>query len=126
MNRPASFARNATAIAIIITCCAATRLHAQGGAATLGAIDSLLMNSRFRDAAAALDKWERDNVNRITPAQRATALLLHARMNTNADSARALYLQLSLGYPSSPEAPVAFLRLGQIAFAAGDTARARR
>ncbi|MEO5510190.1 MAG: SPOR domain-containing protein [Longimicrobiales bacterium] len=131
MNRRAAFVRT-TLIAAFMTAfaCASTTapaLHAQGATATnpLAAIDSLLAHSRFRDAAAALDKWERDNSNRITPAQRATALLLRARMITNADSARALYLQISLGYPSSPEAPIAFLRLGQIAHAAGDMTRAR-
>lgn len=92
--------------------------------ATLASVDSLIAHSRFRDATAALDQWDRDHANRITPAERATALLLHARLTQPADSARLLYLALSLGYPSSPEAPVALLRLGQIAAATEDSLRA--
>ena len=51
--------------AAVTTACT-TPLHAQS--ADLAAIDSLVAHSRFRDAAAALAKWERDNASRITPA----------------------------------------------------------
>jgi cell division septation protein DedD len=99
--------------------------HAQATTISLGAIDTLLARSRFRDAAAALDAWEREHATSITTAERATALLLRARMTQEGDSARAVYLTLSLGYPSSPEAPVAMLRLGQLAAASGDVVRAK-
>jgi hypothetical protein len=95
-----------------------------GRAPSLAAIDSLVAHTHFREANNALDRWEREHVNSVTPAQRATALLLRGRMTLSADSARPYYVQLSIGYPSSPEAPAAFLKLGQIAVASNDTDRA--
>ncbi len=117
-------------LAILFACMVipTAALRAQGnnaaGEAGLAAIDSLIARSRFRDAVTALDRWERGNAAQIKPAQRATALLLRARLTVDADSARSLYESLSLGYPSSPEAAVALLRLGQLAHARNDMTRA--
>ncbi len=97
--------------------------HAQTPRA-LETIDTLIARSRFREAATALDRWERDNAAKATDADRAVALLLRARMTTDGDSARSVYTSLSLGYPSSPEAAIALFRLGQHAVASNDNARA--
>lgn len=117
----ATFALVCAGVAVMVP----ARASAQATSISLGAIDTLLARSRFRDAAAALDAWEREHVSRITAAERATALLLRARMTQDGDSARSVYQSLSLGYPSSPEAPVALLRLGQLAAASGDAVRAK-
>ena len=87
----------------------------------LAAVDSLIAQSRFREATAALDRWETENA--ASP-RRAAGLLLRARMQMNGDSARSLYLAIAQGYPSSAEAPVALLRLAQHSLVVNDTARA--
>jgi hypothetical protein len=112
----------ATIAIVAASLSSAAPLHAQAG--ELAAIDSLISSSRFRDASAALDRWERANATTVTPAERATAMLLRARLIQDGDSARDMYMSLSLTYPSTPEAAVALLRLGQIAFTADDRTRA--
>jgi cell division septation protein DedD len=121
-------------IAIMSALALGVALHgpvsAQGDATTLDRIDSLVARSRFRDAVAALDAWERAHTgskttaSRATSADRARALMLRARLTQSSDSVRTIYVDLAASYPSSPEAPIALLRLAQLAYAEDDTLRA--
>lgn len=56
------------------------------------------------------------------PRETATALYLRARLAVDA-AAEEDYLAVALGYPTSPHAPDALLRLGQLLLAAGEPAR---
>jgi hypothetical protein len=113
-------------VALALHCAVPAVLHAQSAAAReLTRIDALVASSRFSSAAASLDAWSQQYGSSADADARSAAALLRARITTDADSARTLYLALALGYPSSAEAPVAFLRLAQIAFAQNDRLRAR-
>ena len=91
---------------------------------SLASIDSLLSRSRFREATAALDAWDRALTTKVPAADRAAALMMRARMAGQGDKARDLYFEISSSYPSSREAAVALLRLAQLAVAENDTLRA--
>jgi hypothetical protein len=97
-------------------------LHAQSP--ELLRIDSLLAQSRFTDARAALQQWQLRGSAKPGEGDVAYALMLRARLAPRADSALAAWLELALGHPSSRLAPEALLRLGQGYAALGQHERA--
>jgi cell division septation protein DedD len=127
--------------ALLCLCVASVQVAAQGdaragsaGNAALDNIESLIARSRFRDAAAALDAWENAHprgaaergrkAEQVSAADRAHAMMLRARLTQSADSVRTIYVDLASSYPASAEAPIALLRLAQLAVAEDDTLRA--
>jgi cell division protein FtsN len=113
---------------IIIACtlilCAAA-VHAQAG--PLDRVQNLIAAGRLTEARNTLAQWDRDNADASSsalPDDRARALYLGGVLNTDAKAAEDAFIGVVLGYPSSPVAPQALLRLGQSFFAAGETARA--
>jgi cell division septation protein DedD len=127
--------------AVLCLCIASVQVAAQGdaragsaGNAALDNIESLIARSRFRDAAAALDAWENAHprgaaergrkAEQVSAADRAHAMMLRARLTQSADSVRTIYVDLASSYPASAEAPIALLRLAQLAVAEDDTLRA--
>jgi cell division septation protein DedD len=85
--------------------------------------DSLLNAGQYALARTALTEWQRANpiTAKVDAAQRARSHYLSARLSTDAEQARQLYLMIALSHPTAREAPDALLRLGQSFLAAGDT-----
>lgn len=94
-------------------------------AATLDRVDSLIADARYDEARAALQTWwsARDNAN-APGAERARALMSRARLTADPAAAEEDFLAIVFGYPHSPQAPEALLRLGQGLLATGDPTRA--
>lgn len=84
--------------------------------------ESLLQEGDVAAARVALaDAWAEG----VPPAQLAPrAYLLRARLATDPDAAVSDYLAVALGHPTSREAPVALVRLGQAMLELGQPARA--
>jgi hypothetical protein len=107
----------------------------RGGAAqvdaTLRRIEELAGSGRFTEARATLQRWNLENpeTRTLDGDTRAHALLLGARLAVDPAAATEQYLAVVLGYPFSPRAAEALLRLGQGLVAranAGDRAAAPR
>lgn len=99
--------------------------------ATLRRIEELAGSGRFTEARATLERWNRQNPESraLDGDIRAHALLLGARLAVDPRIATENYLALALGYPFSPRAAEALLRLGQGLVAqagGGDRAAATR
>lgn len=75
-------------------------------------IDSLITGDRLAEARAALAAWERTATD-APGADRATAGILRGRLATTWKEAEEAYLTTAVGYPVTPQAPQALLRLGQ-------------
>lgn len=92
---------------------------------SLAGVDSLVTAGDYDAARAALDRWwsARDRFD-VPGSDMAHALLLRARLQPDPAAAESDYLALVLGYPASPLAPAALLRLGQGLLATGDASRA--
>jgi cell division protein FtsN len=87
----------------------------------------MIATGRLTEARNTLNAWERDNGNPLseaTPDDRARALYLTGALSTDAKAAEDAFIGVVLGYPSSPVAPDALLRLGQSLYAAGENDRA--
>lgn len=98
---------------------------AAGQVPTLPRIDSLVTAGDYDAARAALDRWwsARESFD-VPGSDMARALMLRAKLQMDPAEAESDYLALVLGYPASPLAPEALLRLGQALLATGDASRA--
>jgi tetratricopeptide (TPR) repeat protein len=107
---------------------ALTLLAAAGTAgaqdAVLARVETLLATGRLTEARATLERWNQEHPesSAVDPDVRAHALLLAARVAVDADAAEGALLAVALGYPRSPHAPEALLRLGQARATAADVA----
>lgn len=92
---------------------------------TLDGVDSLVAAGSYEWARATLKQWwsARESFD-VPGSDRARALLLRGRLAPDIDAAEPDYLALVLGYPNSPHAPEALLRLGQGLLGAGEADRA--
>ncbi len=92
---------------------------------TLDRVDSLVTAGEYDRARDILDRWwsARDEFE-IPGSDKARALMLRAQLAPDLETAEPDYLAIVLGYPTSPHAPEALLRLGQGLLAAGDATRA--
>lgn len=99
-------------------------------AAPVGAQSDLLRDAEARLAEGDLDSaralvrqwWAADDRGR-TGGERARGLHLRARLAVDARAAEEDYMALALGHPTSPQTPLALLRLGQLLLALGEPAR---
>jgi cell division protein FtsN len=99
--------------------------HAQDR--TLERVHNMIATGRLTEARNTLTEWQRENGDPgsdATPDDRARALYLTGALSTDAKAAEDAFIGVVLGYPSSPVAPEALLRLGQSFYAAGETDRA--
>lgn len=92
---------------------------------TLERVDSLVTAGHYDEARSVLDQWwsARDEFE-VPGSDMARALMLRAQLAPDPDAAEPDYLAVVLGYPTSPHAPQALLRLGQGLLATGDATRA--
>lgn len=92
---------------------------------TLDRVDSLVTAGHYDEARSTLDQWwsARDEFE-VPGSDMARALMLRAQLAPDIEAAEPDYLAVVLGYPTSPHAPEALLRLGQGLLAAGDATRA--
>jgi cell division septation protein DedD len=98
---------------------------ADGQAGGLDRVEALIDAGRYHDARSTLDAWWTANESaRVPGADRARALMLRARLAGDPAEAENHYLSIVFGYPISPEAPQALLRLGQALLALGEAPRA--
>jgi cell division septation protein DedD len=98
---------------------------ADGQAGGLDRVEALVDAGRYDDARSTLEAWWTANETASVPgAERARALMLRARLAGDPAEAENHYLSIVFGYPISPEAPQALLRLGQGLLAVGDAPRA--
>jgi cell division septation protein DedD len=98
---------------------------ADGQAGGLDRVETLIDAGRYDDARSTLDAWWTANESaRVPGADRARALMLRARLAGDPAEAENHYLSIVFGYPISPEAPQALLRLGQALLAVGEAPRA--
>lgn len=94
---------------------------------SLDRADELIAQGDYAGAREIVDRWWREEPAaspEVIRTGRPRALLLRARLATDAAAAERDYLALALGHPSSPETAVALLRLGQGLLASGQAARA--
>ena len=92
---------------------------------TLDRVDSLVTAGQYDTARSILDRWwSARNEFDIPGSDKARALMLRAQLATDPEEAEPDYLAVVLGYPTSPHAPEALLRLGQGLLATGDATRA--
>lgn len=92
---------------------------------SLSRVDSLVTAGEYDAARTALDRWWSAHDGFDVPgSDMARALMLRAKLQTDPAAAESDYLALVLGYPASPLAPEALLRLGQGLLATGDAPRA--
>lgn len=112
-------------IAMVIAAIGVSARPAAGQVPTLPRIDSLVITGDYDAARAALDRWwsARESFD-VPGSDMARALMLRAKLQTDPAQAESDYLALVLGYPASPLAPEALLRLGQGLVATGDASRA--
>ncbi|MFO7260745.1 MAG: SPOR domain-containing protein [bacterium] len=114
----------------IATLLLAGGLVAAPAAAQLPSLDraeELIARGEYAAAREIVERWWREEPAAspdILRTGRPRALLLRARLATHAAEAERDYLALALGHPSSPEAAVALLRLGQGLLASGQAERA--
>lgn len=101
-------------LALVALGCSATLLQAQDDP-VLHRIEELAGSGRLTEARATLDRWTQQNpeTRALDGRVRAHALLLGARLAADSESAASGYLAVALGYPLSPHAGEALLRLGQ-------------
>jgi TolA-binding protein len=98
---------------------------ARGQAAELARVEALVTAGDYTAARAGLERWwSTHDSGRLPGPQRARALMLRAQLASDPAAAEADYLSVVLGYPLSPDAPQALLRLGQGLLAVGEPARA--
>jgi hypothetical protein len=90
----------------------------------LARVEALLQAGRISDARERLARWRTEEEADASGRARARALLLEARLTTDPAAAEASYLGVVYGYPASPEAAEALLRLGQGALTVGEPVRA--
>jgi cell division septation protein DedD len=92
---------------------------------TLDRVDSLIAAAAYHEARTAIDGWwaGREAAN-AQGAERARALMLRAILADDPAAAESDYLSIVLGYPATPHAPGALLRLGQGLLISGEAARA--
>lgn len=103
----------------------ASAAHAQDR--TLERVHNMIATGRLTEARNTLTEWQRENGDpgsTATPDDRARALYLTGALSTDAKAAEDAFIGVVLGYPSSPVAPDALLRLGQSFYASGETDRA--
>jgi cell division septation protein DedD len=94
-------------------------------ASSLERVDSLIVAGDYQAARASLEQWWSGREGaRATGAEQARALMLRAQLSSDPTAAEADYLSIVLGYPLSPDAPQALLRLGQGLLAVGEPVRA--
>jgi cell division septation protein DedD len=87
--------------------------------------DSLIAAAAYDQARAVVQEWWAGRDATSAPgAERARALMLRARLAPDPASAESDYLAIVLGYPASPQAPQALLRLGQGLLISNEAARA--
>lgn len=92
---------------------------------SLDLVEAHLERGEYAEARAAIGAWWNDPAaDRASGDERARALLLRARLATEFADAIDDYLTIAFNHPSSPQAPVALLRLGQGFMAAGEPDRA--
>mgnify|MGYP001099389940 CR=1 FL=1 len=111
--------------ALLLACVLAAPAAAQPP--SLDRAEELIAQGDYAAAREVVDRWWREEPAASPEALRAgrpRALLLRARLATDAVEAERDYLALALGHPSSPEAAVALLRLGQGLLASGQAERA--
>lgn len=98
---------------------------AQAPVPSLDAVDSLIAAGLYDDARATLDRWwSAREAFQVPGSDRARGLVLRARLKPDPAAAEEDYLAVILGYPTSPVAPEALLRLGQGLLASGQAVRA--
>jgi cell division septation protein DedD len=98
---------------------------ADGQTGGLDRVEALVDAGRYDDARSTLETWWTANESTSVPgADRARALMLRARLAGDPAEAENHYLSIVFGYPISPEAPQALLRLGQGLLAVGEAPRA--
>lgn len=88
----------------------------------LARIDSLIAADALAEARDRLAAWNSAHSASdasVSGPARALALMLAGRLATTWDAAEQAYIAVALGYPVSPQAPEAMLRLGQGLLAAG-------
>jgi tetratricopeptide (TPR) repeat protein len=91
----------------------------------LDRVDALVAAGAYADARTTLSGWwDSREAAGAGGAERARALMLRARLAPDPASAEADYLAIVLGYPISPDAPQALLRLGQGLLAMDEPTRA--
>jgi cell division septation protein DedD len=93
----------------------------------LDRVQNLITAGRFTEARNTLTEWETKFGSAQSDASsgdRARALYLRGMLTGDAKEAEEAYVGVVLGYPSSPSAPHALLRLGQSLVTGGDHQRA--
>lgn len=112
-------------VTVLIVALLASPLGTAAQVPTLDRVDSLVIAGEYDSARSILDQWwsARDEFD-VPGSDKARALMLRARLAGSPEAAEPDYLAIVLGYPTSPYAPDALLRLGQGLLAAGDAARA--
>ncbi len=114
---------------VVLMAASAGELRAQRRAPTsadpaLDRVDSLVAAGDVAGARASLDRWFAAAPASGPADARARALFLRAELTPRFAAAEKDLLAVVLGYPTSPQAPDALLRLGQGLAAAGDRERA--
>lgn len=102
----------------------ATPAWAQRGDATLDRVIAHIDEARFDSARAELDRWQSQRAAAAPSAERASADVLAARLESDGRTAREAWLSVALAHPFSADAGLALLRVGQAAVLAGDTTTA--
>lgn len=92
---------------------------------SLPLVDSLMTAGEYDAARSTLvGWWSGRNEGDVAGSDMARALMLRAQLEPAPRSAESDYLSVVLGYPASPHAAEALLRLGQGLLATGDATRA--
>ncbi len=113
----------ATVLALVA--CAGMPAAASAQTPSLPRVDSLITLGDYDGARTTLDNWwETRGRGGGQGAEMPRALTLRARLQPDPKDAEADYLAVVLGYPASPFAADALLRLGQGLLATGDATRA--
>lgn len=112
-------------ILLLLLALAVTPPGARAQVPTLDRADSLAAAGDYDAARSILDRWwsARDQFD-VPGSDMARALMLRAQLAPDPETAEPDYLAVVIGYPTSPQAPQALLRLGQGLLADGDATRA--
>jgi cell division septation protein DedD len=112
-------------IVLLLLAPAATPRDTLAQVPTLDRADSLVTAGDYDAARNILDGWwsARDQFD-VPGSDMARALMLRAQLAPDPETAEPDYLAVVIGYPTSPHAPQALLRLGQGLLAEGDATRA--